>query len=267
MSQTSAKYGAVPLDENTPLVRRANQRQHQGWGTRAVLVGALALGCVALAVSTVVYTSDQTRRIEDLDVRMSSSNASASLGANCDSSKNRPDGCDCDIATGLEGLIWSVTKTKSEQCASGMCKDTMPPPREDCHAYPNVPGHVVCTYVQDSVRPLCRAKKPTWEECPSTDDVECESDLCGYYSPDKKYRCCDKNYGMHRSGFKDVCNGKRSAGESCPADDGYCQSGQCFRTTRNGSYKCCGRGTFFCYPWTSGNCKSGRTYCKGYLGH
>ena len=41
MSETSAKYGAVPLDENTPLVRPT--QRHQGRGIRAVLVGALAL--------------------------------------------------------------------------------------------------------------------------------------------------------------------------------------------------------------------------------
>jgi len=125
MSQTSAKYGAVPLDENTPLVKRANQRQHQGWGIRAILVGALALGCVALAVSTVVYPSDQTRRIEDLGIRVSSSNASASLGANCNSSKNRPNGCDCENDTHLKSgvlkryLVKRETNSARVACASG----------------------------------------------------------------------------------------------------------------------------------------------------
>ena len=130
--------------------------------------------------------------------------------------------------------------------------------------------HVTRTDLNDWCIP---PKKKTWEECSSTNDGECESGMCGHYNPDAKYRCCDKNYGMHtkwlswKNPAADVCNEKRGAGETCDADDDLCASGQCFRTTRNGGYKCCGRGTFFCYPWTSGNCKSGRTYCKGYLGH
>jgi hypothetical protein len=411
MSETSAKYGAVPLDENTPLVRRANQRRGWGGGIRAVLVGALALGCVAFAVSTVVYPSegygaalqDATRNASVLGWSENPllTVAEVLYPDECKRPFLKSYGCPCDPAQprygshplcylgecqerlvrvkgpdvallrvcmprgsrstpeqpmsfpgefclsgrdeectngqcGLTGRSLTCCRDGRYHCTTDACEDVRARlieqglyARETGILTPDSYIGEAIDYMRDLARPLlkvklhsqaslleCRmeptpqedwekcpsernsecksgncgrfgpnneftccgngmttiwgkdyCKKPTWEECPTTHDSECESDLCGYYSPDKKYRCCDKNYGMHRSGFKDVCNGKRSAGESCPADDGYCQSGQCFRTTRNGSYKCCGRGTFFCYPWTSGPCKSGRTYCKGYLGH
>ena len=418
MSQTSAKYGAVPLDENTPLVRRAIQRQHQGWGIRAVLVGALALGCVA--VSTVVYPSEGYGATLQGAARNASvlgwsenpllTVAEVLYPDECKRPFLKSYGCPCDPA----GNIWGhpvcalhgecqerlvrvkgpnvallhvcmprgtrstpeqplrrpgdmCLSGRDEECSNGACGLTggyltcCPHGRYHCttdacedvrarlieqglYAKETIAGILTpdsyigeaFDYMRALVRPLlkfkfsaqaslleCRmepapnkldwekcpsernsecksgdcgrfgpnneftccgngmttilgkdyCKKPTWEECPTTYDSECESDMCGYYSRDKKYRCCDKNYGMHtkwlswKNPAADVCNEKRGAGESCDADDDLCASGQCFRTTRNGSYKCCGRGTFFCYPWTSGNCKSGRTYCKGYLGH
>ena len=419
MSQTSAKYGAVPLDENTPLVRRAIQRQHQGWGIRAVLVGALALGCVA--VSTVVYPSEgygatlqgAARNASVLGLGESPllTVADVLYPEECKRPFYKMYGCPCDPAQpshtghpvcghagecqerlvrvkgpnvallhvcmprgtrstpeqplrrpgdmclsgmdfectngqcGLTGGFLTCCRDGRYHCTTDACEDVRARLFEQgLYAKETIAGILTpdsyigeaFDYMRALVRPLlkfkfsaqaslleCRmeptpnkldwekcpsernsecksgdcgrfgpnneftccgngmttilgkdcCKKPTWEECPTTYDSECESDMCGYYSRDKKYRCCDKNYGMHtkwlswKNPAADVCNEKRGAGESCDADDDLCASGQCFRTTRNGSYKCCGRGTFFCYPWTSGNCKSGRTYCKGYLGH
>jgi hypothetical protein len=54
----------------------------------------------------------------------------------------------------------------------------------------------------------------------------------------------------------------------CPSQDNdSCQNDECYRTERHGDYLCCPDDTYFCYPFTSGDCESGFHYCKGYLGH
>ena len=258
----------------SPTSSLGNQRRHQGWGggIRAVLVGALTLGCVALAVSTVVHPSDQTRRIEDLSIRVFKHGPSA-YGARSDG-----ESCGLDVIDKLAKAGVCTVNCVVDHIARApvvavhlLTQKTDPSGSDCCPSQDALCISGRCADTPEGER--CAPKLKTWEECPSRDDDECESGMCGYYSPDKKCRCCDKSYGMHTKWLSwtnpaaDVCNEKRGAGETCDADDDLCASRQCFRTTRNGSYKCCGRGTFFCYPWTSGNCKSGRTYCKGYLGH
>ena len=84
MSQTSAKYGAVPLDENTPLVKRATQRRAPSLRSIVIAASAVFLGAFFIFLPTsgreIEYDSPRWwMRVELDDGRVLSGRAYARL--------------------------------------------------------------------------------------------------------------------------------------------------------------------------------------------
>ena len=172
--------------------------------------------------------------------------------AGFDYCKKMPDGAEC----------WS-----NDMCESEYCKGNLGGlQRGKC--FTTLANGAKCTSNIE-----CKSKACGRPEAGTDSLICCEHgktnfwgyDYCKKMPDDKK---CKSN-AMCNSGYcrSGKCFTKKGDWASCPAQNSYCRKGNCNRTTRYGHYKCCPRGTFWCGPWTSGDCQSSFYYCKGTLGH
>jgi len=122
------------------------------------------------------------------------------------------------------------------------------------------------------------------------EDSNCKNGACGrgWYGTDKKKCCKSGRTTRYWANLKDYCTGmpdnhwcrtdamcasklclnnrctrKKSEGQNCPSEkNAECHNRSCYRSTRNGNYKCC-KDTNFCDAW-DGGCTTGYYYCDDY---
>ena len=173
-------------------------------------------------------------------------------------------------STVSDGLLPDgVRCERNKECKSKACgrKTAASGEKTQCceHGYTNVGLYDYCT------------KMPDGAECLS--DKMCRGVCKGNFGPKKGKcftlysradgaRCSSNDECRSRYCRSGKCFTKKGDWASCPSEqNSECKKGNCNRTTRDGDYKCCPRGTFYCWPRTRGECKSGFYYCKGTLGN
>ena len=133
------------------------------------------------------------------------------------------------------------------------------------HGYTTFGGYDYCTKMPDGA--VCWSDAMCSGVCKGNHGGLARGKCFTLYSRADNAKCSSNDECRSRYCRSGKCFTKKGDWASCPAQNSYCRKGNCNRTTRHGNYKCCPRGTFWCGPWTSGDCKSGFYYCKGKLGH